>query len=66
MEKIYVLSTFEGDSYTTCYNCDLADYCIGNTKTFEKTNQSIEEIDKMIETCLYDDFCNIKLYTYER
>lgn len=69
MKKEYVLELlelFEGNHYSTCFNCDLADYCMGNTNTFEKTNQSIKEIDKLIEKCLYDDFCYIKLHTYER
>lgn len=66
MKKEYVLELFVGDYGSSCFNCDLADYCMGNTKTFEKTNQSIEEIDKLIEKCLYDDFCYIKLRIYER
>lgn len=65
MKKEYVLELVE-DRYSSCFNCDLADYCMGNTITFEKTNQSVEEIDKLIEECLYDDFCYIKLHTYER
>lgn len=65
MKKEYVLELFEGDHNSSYFNCDLADYYMGNTKTFEKTNQSIERIDKLIEECL-DDFCYIKLHTYER